>query len=660
MHSMRHFRPLPLPALSLCMVAAAALLSSPRVDAQDLHHIVPSNAFFVRHQVADPQLAFRDEYCEEILDAVLDAHFDDLIIETLELGGMQKAGSDQLRQLRDIVFKLVGSVDWQALTGQEWFLALDTMPSLPTWPVVVPSAIMGFRTDAADTPGLEKTLRKLLATVASFAPEELTFLTTKDPDTGSRRYTLAVTSWHDRPVIEMAFHDNDILFGVGQEFFGTALRMMETGSGESVVETDRYRKAFGELPVGNCTCMFFDVSGLMDEIQTSVMPLIPDYDQPRAIARELFKLGRVVDTVATRTHADGYSVVTESWTRFDEAAVANRNPMYLACTSAVTKSEFLEFVPADALSFRMTQGANLGPAYRHGLKLVQRFMPEKDSQQALVIWAAAQTLLDIDFEDDVLSLISAPSLMVTLPSENPTSLKPEDWVTLVKLKDPSSARSLMRRLTKTYDVAYPYIMEQLAIHKPNMALANMALPTIEISDAHGAFPGLKRFSASIRTPFMSLPMPEMYFGILGKMMVFTNSEFALAHVLEVGAGEADGITEHPALQGDRLPSGPLASASLIPYGRMMEQLQQSIQMAMGVMSMGLNLAAKQSPDPEVKFMVKAVAGIVPRVMIILQHVDYYDDGICYSQMKDEGRALYASASIGYLEPTQRPSYRRER
>jgi hypothetical protein len=123
-------------------------------------------------------------------------------------------------------------------------------------------------------------------------------------------------------------------------------------------------------------------------------------------------------------------------------------------------------------------------------------------------------------------------------------------------------------------------------------------------------------------------------------------------------GDADGIDEHPALNGDRLPEGPMVSASLMPYSSRMEELRQGFQMATTFVTLGLDMAAKSNPKPEVRTMVKGLSGLMPRIAAIIQHVDFLEDGVSYSQVRDEGRALYARTTTRYRAPEDRPHFPR--
>ena len=647
--SPRRFRILAASFGLLAGVAGGAL-------AQDLTRVVPAEAFMITHEMADPSLAFADAYEREMLQAVKDAKFDEIILDTLSASGLPDDQTADLRKLRDIVSHLVGRVDWDALTRNESVFAMDMRPPLPWLPMVgMPSMLLAFKPDAAEVDKLEQALGNLMATIAAIAPEDLKFDSETNRESGARTYNIRVRDWNDLAVVQLGVMGSEVVLGVGESFFRSAVQRLEGRGGASLVDSPRFAQAFGELSMNHSRYSYVDVARLIDDIEAQAMPYIPEMDMARSIARDVFELSRVVETVASTTHAQGYELVEESWVRFDQRAIDSGNPLFLACCKPETGESLLGYIPAEAQSFSYYRGADLGPLYRYLLDRYEEYAPRHEAEQNLVMWNAGQAILDLDFERDILSLLGSDSVNITLPSDAGNPMQPQDYVTLVQLENPEAARSLLRRFENTYDAAVPWLLEKLAEEQ------STTIPfTLKLSDARAPFPGLKRMTMSMRWPGLSFPMPDTIYGMVGDKLVITSSVDALMHVMMVGADEAPGLEEHPAVAGTgRLTREPVLNATYTPYAEMMKSVREAASLGIGSMMMAMNAAVSgnKHSKPEAKAMVKGFSSLFPKMIGLISQYDFVDDGVSYTQAREEGRALYARNSIQYFSPEQRARYR---
>ncbi len=632
------------------LLAAALLIPVPLVAAQ-VARVVPDDAFLISHTVADEGMAFVDEYASEVLQAVRDAGFDELLLDIIESGGLPAEEMAQIRMLRRYLWAHIDAVDWEALGAHESVFAMDMRPMVPWIPGALPSIIMGFRPDPAAVPGLEKSLSQLLKFFSQITQDQILYEKIDREVQGSTVYNLRVRAWSDLPIVQIAFHGGEILFAAGESFFESALARLEDTSGTSLVDTERYAMAFGELDRAAPRKTFIDVDKLLDDAQEQVLPFIGDSftnTMERDLAREMFDLAHVVDTVAMTAHAEGHTVVAEHWVRFDQRAVDEGNPIYLAmCKPA--DNDLMDYVPADATSFSMSKGVDLVPLYRYARDRYKHYAPY-EAEQVLVALDTAQAAFGLDVEEDILSLFASDSITIQLPAARPNAMQPEDYVVLVDLRNPEGTKELVKRFEGVYAACVPWLVEELEKREPDAIF-----PTFTLEDADGLFPGMKHFAMHMKLPFMAVPMPSMTYGILGDKLVMTSSQEALAVCFEAAAGEVDGIADHPAMAGgERLPDGPLAYATLIPYGRRFQEMLAGFQMATTGLSMGLDAATRHNGKAEVQAMVKTVSGIMPRIAGILSHIDFLEDGVTYAQHRHVGSpALYARTTTRYRSPAER-------
>jgi hypothetical protein len=628
--------------------------------------VVPDSAFLAEHVVADEDIAFVDHYWLEVMQACIDERFDDLLLEALESGGMPPEECAKLRSLRDVFYELIGRVDWTALTENEHVFAMRIGGTLTATPSLLPSMLFAFQPDADRIPRLEKTIRDLIYTVASIKPDMLSVEASARGETGSRVYSLHLNLMPlgNQALLQMAVREQEIMFVMGPQFFEEALACLEGTSDASLINTERFASAFGELPPDAPRRSFVDVHKAIADAKDQVLPLLGDIflmtpnSNFRQMAEEVFELIDVVDTVGHTAYGEDYTVVDQWWVRSREEAVAKGNPLYQAFFAPREGNDLLSFIPAEASSFTLSSGVDLAPLYRWSIEWMQTYGQEKEVIQALSGWDTAQAALDLDFEKDVLSILDSDTVMFTVPALRPTPMQPEDYAYIVRLKNPSGTRKLIKRIENVYEAALPLLIS---------ATGNDGdAPNIRFRDANGIFPGMKTVSMTFQfAPGFALPMPEFTYGILGNMLVVTNSQDTLALAMEVAAEESDGLTESPLfVTSDRLPRGSVKSASLTPYGLRYASMQGVMQMGVTAANMGFSvaeMAAQQAAGNRNQgnaavALIKSMAGLVPRISRIIGHIDFLEDKVLYSQTRESGHVQYLHSTTRFFEPHERPTF----
>ena len=649
--------------LSLSVFSALAIVWPATQSRAQLMRVVPDSAFLAEHVVADEDIAFVDHYWLEVMQACIDERFDNLFLEALEAGGMPPEECAKLRSLRDVFYELIDRVDWTALTENEHVFAMRIGGTLTAIPSLLPSMLFAFQPDADRIPHLEKTIRDLIYTVASIKPDMLSVEASARGETGSRVYSLHLMPLGNQAVLQMAVHEQEIMLVMGPQFFEEALACLEGTSDASLINTERFASAFGELPPDAPRRSFVDVHKAIADAKDRVLPLLGDpfimtpNSNFRQMAEEAFELIDVVDTVGHTAYGEDYTVVDQWWVRFREQAVAEGNPLYQAFFAPREGNDLLSFIPAEASSFTLSSGVDLAPLYRWAIERFEVYGQEEEVIQALSGWDTAQAALDLDFEKDVLSILNSDTVMFTVPALRPTPMQPEDYAYLVRLKNPSGTRKLIKRIENVYEAALPLLIS---------ATGNDGdAPNIRFRDADGIFPGMKTVSVTFQfAPGFALPMPEFTYGILGNMLVVTNSQDTLALAMEVAAEESDGLAESPLfVTSDRLPKDSVKSASLTPYGLRYASMQGVMQMAITGANMGFSMAGgivtQQGAGNQgnaAAAVIKSMAGLLPRISRIIEHIDFLEDNVLYSQTRESGHVQYLHSTTRFFEPHERPTF----
>lgn len=636
-----------LAALVICAPASTPTFAQGATPQRlQLQELAPASAYSLWHMRQDPSMQFVRDGTEKVMKAIQDARFHELAIEALDMAGADSEEAEQLSGLIDLVTALVSSVDWEALTENELIYAEG--PKAPThWsPPGLGSMLLASRLDSDRVDEIEGALANLLGAAGGLTEELDLQREERSGGDGSttRVYSLRVAGMDHMPLLQMAVRGDLLMLGFGSEFFDTALEILEGKSSQSLVRTRRFKNAVGTLPESTSSLMYFDAHRLFGWLKESipqVMMTMPGAQQAIAPVQDVLALADFADTAVTTIHADGLDLVSECWTTYRPEAVEAGNPFYLAMRGAQPTGELLDFVPANAISFSLSQDIDLRPFYRWALERFEFYMPQ--ASDTLLEIKAAQAIMDLSIEDDVLSWLGSETLAVTLPSERFPGTT--ETVMISRLRDPAGARKVIDRVHAVFDAVVPPLLERL---EEELASKGESSPIrkLKMTDASGSYPSMKQLEIAVTVPQLPIPLPQIptvTFGVIGNLLLITTSEQALETVFAVAAGETDGLWEHPAfVDGQRLPSQAVSSMSLQPLGLQMQETAA----VFGTLSatMGFVLRSQPSQDMPLELMSQAMQ----KVAGILRSIDFYDDVVCYSEMSEDGMTRYSRSSTRYL------------
>jgi len=640
-----------LAALAICAPAPTPVFAQgatpQRVQLIQLEELAPASAYSLWHMRQDPSMQFVRDGTAKVMKAVQDARFHELAINALDMAGAGSEEADQLSGLIDLVTALVSSVDWEALTDNELMYAEGPIaPTHWTTPPGLGSMLLASRVDTDRVAELEGALANLLGAAGGLTEELELQREERAGDDGSttRVYSLKLTDMDHVPMLQMAVRGDLIMLGFGHEFFDTALAILEGKSTQSLVRTRRFKSAVGTLAENTSSLMYFDAHRLFSWLGESipqVMMTMPGAQQAIAPVQDIIALANFSDTSVTTVHAEGLDLVSECWTTYRPEAVEAGNPLYLAMRGAQPTGELLDFVPANAITFSLSQDLDLRPLYRWALERFEYYVPQ--AGDSLLEIKAAQAIMDLSIEDDVLSWLGSETLSVTLPSERfPGNT---ETVMIARLRDPDGARKVIDRLHGVFDAVVPPLLERLEEELSSQGESS-PIRKLKMTDASGSFPSMKQLEVAFTVPNLPIPIPQiptMTFGVIGNLLLVTTSEQALESVFAVAAGETDGLWDHPALaDGQRLPSQAVSSASLQPLGQQMQEAAA----VFGTLSytMGLVMNSQSSGDMPLELITQAMQ----KVSGILRSIDFYDDVVCYSEMSEDGMTRYSRSSTRYL------------
>lgn len=642
---------IPLLALSVLPIASLANPAS-ALPPQDLVDLVPESAHLVVHGVAEPSMAFIDDYTMEVFGAVRDARFDEMVIEIMEAAEAPTDTLNEVKGARDMIYALLGSVDWYALVEQEVVFAQRVEPAIVG--TLMPSMIVAGRPAPEHLEGLERSLSSLMATVGSLAPGELRYRALPASDGGARIYKLEIMALGEVSIMQLAVDDERVVIGMGDGLFGDTVALMEGRAGGRIVDSPRFLKAMGQLPDGCGQMTYVDMNGMLGGYRDGLVDLL----RPQgisgtglAVVNELHDLVSVVDTVTEAVYAEGSTLITESWVRYDDEAAAAGNPILAGMRNSDASEQLMEFIPYNATSFAVRDGYDLAPLYNWSLDRYREFVPEAEAH--MIAFNGVQAALDLDIEEDVLSWIGSPSVSVTLPPNTAGFGASDEWVSVMILDDTRAAKKCISRFESVFTAIVPPALELVAEEAPPGTM----LPKISIEGMDSPT-GLRELSVQLPMP---VPIPPMTYGVMGRLFVSASSEEALEHVLATAAGEVASVWEHELADvPGKLPGEPVVNARLIPWGQYMRQLREALMIVNGVIQgmAGPMLASSHGEaQREGKLIVTIAAGVLSRLQGILEHIDFLEHGVAYTVARDEGRVHYIRSATKLLSPEERAKAR---
>ena len=642
-------RPVPVSSILALAVFAAFAAFAPAARANDarLITLVPADAAAVWSWEANPGSERLASELEQVLDAVLDAQFDDWTFEALDALGLPEEVMVEVRGVRNVLTSVGALVPWRELLRDDAVLVRTTSPMVPGCDTH--GVLLISRPDAQRLPAIEQGLAGLFGALAGVAPGAVRYDIHRDATLGAPVYQLTLRGDQPIPWLQVAVVDGVLLAAAGAEGFrraGALLREQPTNAetttrlGQPVeerlhrlVDSPRFRKAVAELPRGAAGMWYLDVPAFTsdaDELAELVAGRAFHAGPWQALLADALELANSVDTLAGSLECQGDRVVQQTFTRFSEGAPR----LLLDSLAAPGSGELLSYVPADVIALDMRGPVDLVPAWHQATEhLKQTWGPAEN-----LFWAAdvLQAGMDLFLDRDLLPWLGSEHVAMTLPSRsNPSAKELTDTVVLWKLRDRDGAANCLRRVDGVLERVLPKL-----VGKVQEWLVAAEVPygfDIRMGPAEGMFRGLRRIEFEL--PMLSVP-PVTY-GLMGNQLILTTSERALSGCLDVAAGEADGLELHPLLAG-ALARHDLCSLSLRPLER---ELAQTVAMLGGFENMLQSFASQAAQnDPQAGAVLTHLDGLLAKAITVLGAFDFLDEAVTLGTVSPDGHARHETTT----------------
>ncbi len=421
---------------------------------------------------------------------------------------------------------------------------------------------------------------------------------------------------------------------------------------QGLVATDRFKKAFKNLPPAEDVVVFWDAAktfqGINDLISsfdseakasTSGKTTKPkkgdaegegedeagdkksaaaDEEQMALTAvRKLLGDFAMIDYLASVQWTDGYQVLTEEIAAL--APGAKKNPLCQAIIGGAPVENFEKYVPKEAKDFWCTSGIDFRKLYHYVTGFVSELSP--DGRQSVAQFEeTVERELGINIDKDLLALLDG-NLM--------TAAMGNDWIIMLKVVNEKKASEKVFGLIETINTK---------LGKDNALVIN----DVEVA-------GGKKFIQ------MSHPMMLMMGGlrppVLGfadGYMIVASSAATVSRCLETAKGDHPNITKSKRWRKEALvpKGGALDSISFKDETNTGVQLQTMIgalTMVTGMMGM-----VAQDMPPEVRSFITGLTPILTKLGPVAAKLDFYQSSASYSTF--DGSAWHTRKVQNYKEP----------
>ena len=687
------------PALALGVLTNVSVATAQARGGDALRDAAPADAYMYLYSGYQGRSPLVDAYVDEVLQAVLDARFDQLALDVLAVA----LDPDELQAAQGVhaeVSRLLGELPWDALAESDFLMARGFVTNEHERSMQ-DSILLGLQLPPGRGAEMHAGVRNLFTGVLQMiGTDEVALRATVGRGAGSRQYvetdelpgaaalaadgqpvsySLMVNkvSWHKgtgdqwtsssaltETGVKLAFHGDAMLLGIspGAEvtYLDRALGQLAGEGGPRLTDSPRFRRAVAALPADGYELFYMDFPNMFRPMLDFGTKMVESEASPqeafyiKAIMKECEDLIAPLGALAAMSVVrDETHVVNEGIFLYEDVPSAKDSPFRLMAVGAMRGDpELLSAVPADATAFHAYTGLDLGPMHDWLIERVRKFVPE--SEKVMAAYDAAQGVLGLDIRDDLLMLLGSGMTTVTFPARRPTATHSEDTVVVGRPRDPAAAKAMNKRLMRIVRAGGAFqgelnmLIDELERGFPPIKMAGLA---VELVDAPEAFPGMLRLSVS------AFGQHHLYFGMVGDQWMASSTPEALHYVLETMSGEHDDIRSNPAFAAlAELPDDVVWSVKLADYSNMGRDIQQALAAVQGVMPMVV--MGVSDGDEQAGQALSTALGVLPKISEIAGHLDFMGRSVYWSQVAEDGMSERFHTVWEYKRPEERPSFSR--
>ena len=625
----------------LVCVWTAGVLAAPAAAQTDfsqfpLTKALPPGSFIAVAAKANPEQAFLDEYWSGVTQAFLDSG---ILTDVWDLitDNLPEDKIEEVEETRERFSELLEKVEWGQLFHREMIYA-GRFSSAITGGSPYEGLLIGRMKDkkqaAANCQQIRAILeeiRKLVETrveEGSVVIQEVKIEGVEFTQFGpSVMPNLFWVGQHDELII-LALFNQSIL----QDSLGL---LKGTSKKPGLASSERFKKAFAQLPAAEDSLMFFDVGDLLAKLDLMLKAASglsattqpaggSEQDNPLAWVRLVSALLddlQIVDHIASVEWTDGYRVFTDTLTAVKPEA--RSKPLFKVLTSGRPLEKFEQYIPREATGFSCSSGIGLSALYRYLLGFVADNVPggkgmvEEFERMQKEDW-------ELNIDQDILRFFSGPSFSASMG---------DDWVFMMQVSDEQKAREQLDKMMKRVNTL---LGEQNALMITEVTI--------------GGQEGFQQITHPMMMMMGGLKPPVV--GFAQGLMLVGSSAGGVEKVLKTGEGKHPNITKSKRWQQEALaPKGAVTSISFTDETNKAAELQSMI----GGLSMALGMVGLFAQDmpPEARSLFSSLPPLLSKLSPVVGKLDFYQSSAEYSTF--DGDQWRTKAVQNYKKPRPKPA-----
>ncbi|MGE3180347.1 MAG: hypothetical protein AB7N71_01855 [Phycisphaerae bacterium] len=611
---------------TVVFVAATVMAANAGTKDFTLTRAIPDNVCMVAHSRTHSGTDFVKKQSERFMQALTDAHLEKDIQKMFREMAKQNStaadeeGSAEFDAHWQKFSDMLGSVDWEALVGNEFAFAMKF-----EFPQVM-QVVMLSQPKEGETAEVFNGLANLVKQLVGMAPEgEISLGTDGSGDSVTHFVTFAQAPF---PIaITLARHQNVIMLGIGSTLPEQTLALLKDKEGTTLASTERFKNAFSALPEPEDAIVFIDMekmfkqlNGVIDQAMTMYGPAAEagegtaskEKELPRKLINEFDAFDYIAEVATTqgkKTQADSLAVLKSG---------AESTFLYKAFCSGGNLQDPLKYVPQDASSFSAFSGLNLMAAYTSVLDFIRNHAP--DGEQVLAQFEEGKKQVPFDLENDLLKLVGGKMISFSLPGKS--AYAPGDWVVMLSVNNSEHAATKLNELVEFGDA----MMKQ-----QNLGAINPA-----------NIPGVEGFRTVQSPMLMMMPgMSSPTFGIKNDWFFFGSSPKVMAKAFATASGDEPNFStnERFKTEGVKLDSE-VQAASFSDMTKFGEEVSQALTM---IPMMGMMI-----PDLNKEPAGRALVSIASKMSKVVRNLDFFQSKSSKSTF--DGKTMRTVSIVNYREP----------
>lgn len=579
-----------------------------------LKQAAPTDAYLVVYGMHNPERDFQRAYYQEIMDTVKETKIVERVIEIVT-AQMAEEDLAKAKSVFEEIRTAVAPIDWEAFTDcQEVMYAQRMHFSAEQRMPPVAQHLALFRVTPKEAAAAEQAVRNLLALLQKYSEGKVQVQTAKE---GDAQLTWIVVPPQVPFQPTFARVGDVVMISSSEQMTRQSLAVLsgET-SAASKFDDPRLQSALSKLPEAEDSIVFFDGKqlfgqlGKMGQFIRTVAAGDENAERVAGLIDEVFAEVSIIDFEATVEYTDENRNCKATYGKL--LPDVEDKVLTQVVSGGQPFEHWSSWVPADALSYSLSTGANLHPLYVKAMEVIDERFPE--AKEGLQQFEALQQMFDVHLDRDILQAFTGGSVSVSMPSSTPAAFGGgQDSVTALRCQKPDRIRELLHRgFTKLQEI-------------PQLQAQGFKVTESEELE------GFDEVSLSMLAAFGVRPV----IGFRDGWMMIGSSPKAVQRVLSVKAGEGDTIEQSEGFKKFQMEiEGPVRSVSYTNLAESTRRGAATIRQIGAFAPAMFGMMGAQANEEWAK-QVQELLGLLPSLAQIVEKFDFLEAKLSVTQSASE-------------------------